>query len=106
MVQIRIDSIVNGVFPISVYIADINFNNKTLINTINPGPVPPKERLNSTNSTIPEIFNTASQILLIISNANGCEVFKLLDCIYGCAFDITVELVDCVIDMVVTLNKP
>lgn len=105
MIQIRIDNITGGVFPISVFIADTNLNNKTLINTINPGPVPPTQNLNQTNSTIPTIFNTASQIVLIIQDANGCEVFKVLDCIFGCAFDITVNLVDCVIDMVVTLSE-
>ena len=99
MVQVRIDLITGATYPADVYIADVYGNNKTLIGTINPGPVPPTV---SYNSVIPSIFNSAPQVMLIIQDAIGCEVFKLLDCTFGCAFEITVQASDCVVDITVT----
>lgn len=98
MTQIRIDNITGGTYPISVYIADHYGNNKTLIGTINPGPVPPTV---SYNSTIPSIFSTAPQIMLILVDSLGCEIFHILDCTFGCAFEITIQMVDCIVNMVI-----
>lgn len=91
MNQIRIEGISGGTFPISVYIADSYGNNRYFIDTINPGPVPPPVRY---NSTIPDIFEGVPQIMLILVDANGCERFELLPCTFGCSFEITFEFVD------------
>jgi len=98
MTQIRIDGITGGTLPISVYIADYYGNNKSLIGTIN-STVPPTVTF---NSTIPSIFSTAPQIMLILVDSLGCEVFQLLDCTLGCAFEITVQLADCIVDMTIS----
>lgn len=95
MVQVRIDSITNATLPVSVFIADVYGNNKSLLGTISSS-VPPTI---SYNSVIPTIFNTAPQIMLILMDSNGCEVFQILDCVFGCAFDITVNLVSCVFNI-------
>jgi len=101
MTQIRIDMISGGTYPITVSIADVYGNNLTNIATITSGPVPPTETYNSGNTTIPTIFNTAPQIMLILTDANGCQVFKILDCTFGCSFEITVNLVSCVVDITI-----
>ena len=101
MTQIRIDMISGGTYPITVSIADVYGNNLTNIATITSGPVPPTETYNSGNTTIPSIFNTAPQIMLLLTDANGCQIFKILDCTYGCAFEITVNLVSCVLDITI-----
>jgi hypothetical protein len=92
MRRIRIDSISGGTFPISVYIADIFGNNKSLIGEINPGPVPPEV---SFTNTIPSIFSTAPEIMLILEDSVGCEVFKILECGDPCSFEIILEPADC-----------
>jgi len=101
MTQIRIDMISGGTYPIIVSIADVYGNNLTNIATITSGPVPPTETYNSGNTTIPSIFNTAPQIMLLLTDANGCQVFKILDCTFGCSFQITVNLVSCVVDITI-----
>lgn len=100
MVQVRITNISGGTYPINVYISDVYGNNQFFLGTINPGPVPP---VVSYNSTIPAIFQTAPEIMLKLIDANGCELFKILDCTFGCAFEITVELVDCIVN--ITINQ-
>jgi hypothetical protein len=101
MTQIRIDMISGGTYPVTVSIADVYGNNLTNIATITTGPVPPTQSFNSGNTTIPAIFNTAPQIMLLLTDANGCQVFKILDCTFGCAFEITVNLVSCVVDITI-----
>jgi hypothetical protein len=97
MIQVRITSISGGTFPISVYIADVYGNNKSLLGTISSG-VPPTV---SYNSVIPAIFDTAPEIMLILTDSSGCEVFQLLQCTFGCAFQITIQLSSCVVDMTI-----
>lgn len=97
MIQVRITSISGGTYPISVYIADVYGNNKSLLGTISSG-VPPTV---SYNSVIPSIFNTAPEIMLILTDATGCEVFQILDCTFGCAFAITIQLASCIVDMTI-----
>ncbi len=96
MTQIRIDMISGGTYPISVYISDIYGNYKTLLGVIDPGPVPPEVKY---NTVIPSIFQTAPQIMLILTDANGCEKFKILDCTFGCSFEITIEFASCVVNI-------
>jgi hypothetical protein len=96
MTQIRITDISGGTYPISVYIADVYGNNSYLLGTINSGPVPPTVYY---NTVIPTIFNTAPEIMLLLVDDNDCEIFKILDCTFGCAFEITIELASCVVNM-------
>jgi hypothetical protein len=96
MVQIRITEISGGTYPIDVILSDIYGNNETWLATIYPGPVPPVQTY---NSTIPTIFETAPEIMLKLIDANGCEIFKILDCTYGCAFEITIELASCIVNI-------
>jgi hypothetical protein len=100
MVQVRITNISGGTYPINAYISDVYGNNQFLLGTINPGPVPP---VKTYNSTIPSIFETAPEIMLTLVDANGCQVFKILDCTFGCAFEITIQLASCVVD--ITIQK-
>lgn len=96
MVQIRIAEISGGTYPIQVILSDIYGNNATTLATINSGPVPPVQTY---NSTIPSIFETAPEVMVKLIDANGCEIFKILDCTFGCAFEITIELSSCVVNM-------
>lgn len=96
MTQVRITEISGGTYPISVYISDVYGNNQTLLGTIDPGPVPP---IVEYNTVIPAIFNTAPEIMLSLTDDNGCGVFKLLQCTFGCTFQITIELVSCVVNI-------
>jgi hypothetical protein len=97
MIQVRITSISGGTYPINVYIADVYGNNKSLLGTISSG-VPPTV---SYNSVIPAIFQTAPEIMLILTDSSGCEVFQILDCTFGCSFAITIQLASCIIDMTI-----
>jgi len=99
MTQIRIDEISGGTYPINVYIADVYGNNRTLLGTIGTGPVPPTVQY---NTVIPTIFNTAPEIMLLLVDDNDCEVFKILDCTFGCAFEITIEMVSCTVNITIT----
>jgi hypothetical protein len=47
------------------------------------------------NTVIPSIFQTAPEIMLKLVDANGCEAIKILDCTFGCTFNITIELASC-----------
>jgi hypothetical protein len=84
--QVRIVTISGATYPINVYIADVNANNKTFIGVINSGPVPPTVTF---NTSIPTIFQTASEVMLILTDNNGCEIFKILDCTY-CIYQIII----------------
>lgn len=96
MIQVRITEITGGTYPIDVYISDVYGNNQTLLGTINPGPVPP---IVEYNTVIPSIFDTAPQIMLTLTDNNGCSIFKLLDCTFGCTFQITIELASCIVNI-------
>ena len=95
MVQVRIEGISGATLPIDVYIADVYGNYQTLIGTIYSA-VPPVVNY---NSVIPAIFQTAPQIMLTLVDANNCTIFKILDCDFGCVFDITVELSSCIVNI-------
>ena len=96
MTQVRITDISGGTYPINVYIADVYGNNQTLLGVINPGPVPPVVEY---NTVIPPIFETAPEIMLLLVDANNCQVFKILQCTFGCTFQITIEMASCVVDI-------
>lgn len=96
MTQIRITEISGATYPVSVFIADVYGNNKTLLGIITSGdaPNPPYTTVNYTNQ-IPSIFETCPSIMLICEDSSGCQVFKILDCTFGCYFDVTIVLADC-----------
>ena len=96
MTQVRITEISGGTYPIDVYISDVYGNYQTLLGSINTGPVPPTVEY---NTTIPSIFNTAPEIMLTLTDNNGCSIFKLLQCTFGCTFQITIELASCVVNI-------
>lgn len=97
MVQVRLTEITGGTYPISVYISDIYGNNQTLLGTISTGTsVPP---IIYYNTVIPSIFQTAPEIMLKLVDANNCEAIKILDCTFGCTFNITIELASCVVNI-------
>ena len=75
MTQVRITDISGGTYPINVYIADVYGNHQTFLGQINPGPVPPVVEY---NTIIPAIFETAPEIMLLLVDANNCQVFKIL----------------------------
>lgn len=99
MTQVRITDISGGTYPISVYIADVYGNNRYLLGTISSGPVPPVVQY---NSVIPSIFNTAPEIMLLLVDSENCEIFKILDCTFGCTFNITIEMVSCTVNINIT----
>lgn len=94
MVQIRISNISGTTYPVNVFLADVYGNNRSLLGVIDPGPVPPAQQY---NITIPPIFETAPEVMLLLVDDNGCELFKILECTYGCAFEIIFELTSCVV---------
>jgi hypothetical protein len=96
MRQIRIVDISGATYPVDVFIADVYGNYQTYLGTITSGtePNPPFSSVNYTTQ-IPPIFNTAPAIMLLLVDSNGCRIFKILDCTFGCYFDITIELANC-----------
>ena len=97
MTQVTITEISGGTYPINVYISDIFGEHKSLLGSINAGPVPPTVDY---NNIIPPIFNTAPAIMLTLIDNNGCEVFKVLDCAFGCTFQITIQLASCAVNFI------
>ena len=97
MTQVRIE-MVTGTVPILVYVADVYGNNQSLIGTItNTGVIPPAARFYP-----PSLFDSAPAIMLKLVDDNGCEKFEILDCTFGCGFDISVQLVSCVVNITLT----
>lgn len=103
MRQVRITEISGATYPVEVFIADVNGNNETYLGTITSGtaPNPPFSSVNYTTQ-IPSIFNTAPAIMLLLVDAAGCRIFKILDCTFGCYFDIVIELADCNFNLSIT----
>jgi hypothetical protein len=87
MTQVRIENITNDTLPVNVYISDIYDNNNYLLGQIN-STVPPVVRY---NSEIPSIFNTAPEIKLTLVDGKNCVMSKILDCTFGCAFEIIIS---------------
>ena len=78
--QVVVTEISGGTYPINVFISDVYGNYETFLGTINSGPVPPNIEY---NAVIPPIFQTAPEILLKMVDANNCQVFKVLTCVFG-----------------------
>ncbi len=81
----------SGLTPIEVYVADFNGNYRTYLGSITGTtivPVPPEV------SFLPgPQFNTITTIMLILRDANGCEKFKLINCL------------ECEIQIIITENN-
>lgn len=103
MRQIRIVDISGATYPVDVFIADVYGNYQTYLGTITSGdaPNPPFSSVNYTTQ-IPPIFNTAPAIMLLLIDINGCKIFKILDCTFGCYFDIVIELANCNYSLIIT----
>lgn len=78
--QVVVTEISGGTYPINVFISDVYGNYETFLGTISSGPVPPNIEY---NTVIPPIFQTAPEILLKMVDANNCQVFKVLTCVFG-----------------------
>ena len=100
MVQVRITEISGGTYPIQVYLSDVYGNHETLIGTIPTGTTVPPTIFY--NTVIPSIFQTAPEIMLTLVDANNCRIFKILDCTFGCTFNITIELASCTVNIDIT----
>jgi hypothetical protein len=99
MTQIRIEA-VTGETPIYVYVSDVYGNNESLIGTItNTGLIPP-----AANFYPPSLFNNAPAMVTLIDN-RGCKKFEIIDCSYGCGFDISVEIASCTYTISVTAES-
>ena len=72
--QIEITTI-TGTYPVDVYVSDAFGNNSSFLVTItNSGDLPGPW-------TLPSIFNSAPSVMVTLIDANGCEEFKILECI-------------------------
>lgn len=100
MTQVRITYITGATLPVNVYISDVFGNHSYLIGNIN-SLVPPTVTY---NSVIPPIFNTAPEIRLTLTDSNNCEISKVLDCTFGCAFEITIDIESCVVNMSISVE--
>jgi hypothetical protein len=91
MSRLNIKSI-TGIPPYEIYVSDQYMNNKTLITTINES-IPPQQFF-----YLPDLFDGIDRIILIIKDSSGCDscnFFKLLDCRFGCAFNVFIQEVGC-----------
>lgn len=74
MTQLEIISISGGTLPINIYACDVYQNQCILFATINT-PVPPNIIF-----ALPQQFDTAPAIGILIVDANGCERFEVGVC--------------------------
>lgn len=89
---------VKGTPPYNVYVSDQYGNNKNLIATIDQN-VPPKQKY-----TLPDIFDGIEKIMLTITDSSGCDYcnfFKILECRFGCSFNVFIEPVGCSFDIII-----
>lgn len=101
MTQVRITNITGETLPVEVYISDVYGNNKYLLGLISSS-VPPTITY---NSIIPPIFNTAPEIRLTLIDDKNCEISKILDCTFGCAFEVTIEMASCTVNMSISVEE-
>lgn len=74
----------SGSTPINVYVADANGNNETKIGEVTDD-IPP-----STVFSPPSSFYGIPRIMVILENSSGCRFFKILECMVGCDFSVTI----------------
>lgn len=103
MNQIIITSITGETLPVKVYITDKNGNNEFFLGTITLSNKPnyPFTTVNYTTQ-IPSIYNTAPAIVLVMIDDLGCRISKLIECTFGCYFNLVFNLVDCSFSFIIT----
>lgn len=74
MTQLEIVGITGGALPINIYACDVYQNQCVLFATINTS-VPP-----SVTFTLPQQFDTAPAIGILVVDDNGCERFEVGVC--------------------------
>jgi hypothetical protein len=74
MTQLEVVSISGGTLPINIYACDVYQNQCILFGSINTS-VPPRITF-----TLPQQFDTAPAIGILIVDANGCERFEVGVC--------------------------
>ena len=97
MTQIRISNL-SGSTPISIYVADIYGNNKSLVGQIT-----------GTTATIPDIiyeyppniFSGAPAIMLILTDSRNVEKRTILEGISGCTFNVIFESSGCTTSLLI-----
>ena len=72
--QIEITNI-TGTYPVDVYVADAFGNNSSFLGTIVNALSLPQLY------TLPAVFNSAPSVMVTLIDANGCEEFKILECL-------------------------
>lgn len=96
MTQVRISNI-SGQTPIDIYVADVYGNNKSLVGQI-------------TGNTLaqplvykypPTIFDNAPSIMLILSDSQNNEKFKILNGVSGCTFNVLLEISGCTTQLII-----
>lgn len=73
MTQITLSGITGSSYPMDVYVADYYGNNKTYLGQISAATPTVYEYP-------PSLFNTAPEVMVIMSGSDGCEVFKIISC--------------------------
>ncbi len=76
MTSITLNSIIGLTYPYDVYVCDVYGNNCGYISQINT-PVPA-----SVEIVLPPPFNMAPAVGIKIITSDGCERFRVIDCIY------------------------
>jgi hypothetical protein len=72
--QIQITSF-TGTLPAQVFVSDVYGNNTSLVDTIS-SPI-----TTTVTYTLPTLFNLAPSVMITIIDANGCEEFRIEECI-------------------------
>lgn len=97
MARIELASVTTGAtYSYDVYVSDVYGNNLTFLGTVNSD-IPPVEYF-----YLPEIFQNAPSIIIKLVQSNGCEVFQVVECRYGCGFNISINFEECNGPIVVT----
>jgi hypothetical protein len=73
-----------GSTPLNVYVSDVYGNNETKIGEISAS-IPPDQIFMP-----PSLFEGAPQLMVTLEDTSGCRIFKILDCVFGCDFSITI----------------
>jgi hypothetical protein len=76
MTSIILNTIIGLNYPYDIYVCDVYGNNCGYISQINT-PVP-----SSVEIVLPPPFNTAPAVGIKIITSDGCERFRIIDCMY------------------------
>lgn len=99
MARIELASVTTGATSsYNVYVSDVYGNNLTLLGSVNQD-IPPQQFF-----YLPEIFENAPAIIIKLVQSNGCEIFQVVECRYGCGFQIGIEFEECNGPIVITYS--